>query len=667
MPDRDAEPDDTNHGTSLASMFRSPEDVDADQGQVRTAVAAQAYLINLTGGRLEVRGEGRSVVLAPLRRLPLSAVQLSSFDEAVLVDSDLVRLERLEVPAAHAPIAAYAFLVVLGGTCLSVGLVSGHATVGLVALGACVLIGVLLWGAWTLVSATEGRPPTARRSSRWLGEKAAQVLVFLIGFGSALAAAVVANRDGGGLGEADQEALFRIVLQTLFLGLAITFPAFLYFAFDRQRAAALRTRFLADAIRLDERLNTVGEIEAMYGARMKDAFGDAGSRLPSEDRVRSGRRRSPVVVATLVLSLALVVAFVDVNAGAASQEGPLLGLFTPTSAILPFAFLGAYLFAVLTSLRSYLRGDLLPKAYSQIAARMLVVVTLAAVMGALSDAITSPGPVESVVERVDYQAWLLALAFFAGLVPNTVLQFFSESMRRVFRRFRAAPVFEPQPLSMLQGIDLYDRARLEQEGVTTLGGLVHGDLIDLMIQTRIPTGRLVDWLDQAVLLIHMAQAPSEEEDDAARPACTAWSAAVRARGFRTACELVDSPSLEPPLQELARLVDKEPAMRRVRSWRACQRIPDRILDARPTSVPARDGPAAGPATEIPATQAAATQGAATVLHAPEGADTVLTLPSPPLAGSGEPGNGGAGNGPTAGTRPRAGPRLPSGAGAPSQP
>jgi hypothetical protein len=230
---------------------------------------------------------------------------------------------------------------------------------------------------------------------------------------------------------------------------------------------------------------------------------------------------------------------------------------------------------------------------------------------------------------------------------------------------------------MLQGIDLYDRARLEQEGVTTLGGLVHGDLIDLMIQTRIPTGRLVDWLDQAVLLIHMAQAPSEEEDDAARPACTAWSAAVRARGFRTACELLDSPSLEPPLQELARLVDKEPAMRRVRSWRACQRIPDRILDARPTSVPAPEGPAAGPATEIPATQAAATQaaatqgaatqGAATVLHAPEGADTVLTLPSSPLAGRGGPGNGGAGNGPTAGTRPRAGPRLPSGAGTPNQP
>ena len=302
-------------------------------------------------------------------------------------------------------------------------------------------------------------------------------------------------------GAPTQQSLFRIGLQTLFLGLAITFPAFLYYAFDRQRAAALRTRFLADAFRLDDRLNTVGEIEAKYGARMKDAFGDAGSVLPSDERVRSGRRRSPVVVATLVLSLALVVAFVDV--GTEQRDGPLLALFTPTSAILPFAFLGAYLFAVLTAMRSYLRGDLLPKAYSQMAARMLVVVTLAAVLGALSQAITRPTGAPG-RRGTTYSPWLLALAFFAGLIPNTVLQFLSESTRRVFKLRGGSRIVDPQPLTMLQGIDLYDRARLEQEGVTTLAGLVYADLMDLMIQTRIPTARLVDWLDQAVLQVYVA-------------------------------------------------------------------------------------------------------------------------------------------------------------------
>ena len=539
-----------------------------------TAEPAAAYLLNLTGGRVEVLGEGRSVVLAPLRRLPLSEQQLHSFDAAVLRDSDVVRLERPEMAVARAPVALYAILVVLGITILTVAALNGQPSIGLVGLGGCALLGLLLWGGWTLSTVIEGRPPTARSSSRWLGEKASQVTVFLIGFGAALAAAVVAN---GGLEGArlttDQQVLFRVGLQTLFLGLAITFPAFLYYAFDRQRAAALRTRFLADTFRLDDRLNTVGEVEAVYGARMKDAFGDAGSRLPSDDRVRSGRRRSPVLVATLVLSLALVVAFVDV--GTTRRDGPLLALFTPTSAILPFAFLGAYLFAVLTSLRSYLRGDLLPKAYSQIAARMLVVVTLAAVLGALSQAITPTGAQSS------YSPWLLSLAFFAGLVPNTALQFLSESTRRAFKAFGGAPVFEPQPLTMLQGIDLYDRARLEQEGVTTLGGLVYGDLIDLMIQTRIPTGRLVDWLDQAVLQIYLADEHSEGgPNGTGQSARSDWAAALRAHGFRTASDLVTSPSLAPPLDALVPLLATEPAMRRVRSWKRNDPATDHILDAR---------------------------------------------------------------------------------------
>ena len=535
--------------------------------------------MNLTGGRIDLLGDGRSIVLAPLRRLPVNHEQLRSFDHAVLVDSDLVRLEHPQAPVAPRPAPLYGILVVVAVTILVVAALNGRLAIGLLGVAVCALIGLVLWVGWTLSSVIAGRPPTVQSASRWFSEKFAQLLVFVIGFGAALAAAVVAN---GGLEGSrlptDQQVLFRIGLQTLFLGLAITFPAFLYFAFDRQRAAALRTRFLADAFRLDDRLTTVGEIEAKYGARMKDAFGDAGSVLPSDERVRSGRRRSPVVVATLVLSLALVVAFVDV--GTEQRDGPLLALFTPTSAILPFAFLGAYLFAVQTAMRSYLRGDLLPKAYSQMAARMLVVVTLAAVLGALSEAITPTGVGTS------YSAWLLALAFFAGLVPNTVLQFLSESTRRVFKLQGGSRIVDPQPLTMLQGIDLYDRARLEQEGVTTLAGLVYADLMDLMIQTRIPTARLVDWLDQAVLQVYVAADQGGETDPDTKPSArTEWAAALRASGFRTASDLLLAPPTTPALDRLVTLVRAEPALRRVTSWKRNDPVAPRVMDARCTANP----------------------------------------------------------------------------------
>ena len=558
------------------------DDVDDANAEVPIAGSPAAHVVNLTGGRIDVLGDGRSIVLAPLRRLPVNEEQLQSFDQSVLADSDLVRLEDRETPVAPRPAPLYGILAVVAVTLLAVAALNGRTTIGLLGVATCALLGLLLWVWWTLSSVIEGRPPTIRSASRWFSEKVSQLLVFTIGFGAALAAAVVAN---GGVGGADQQSLFRIGLQTLFLGLAITFPAFLYYAFDRQRAAALRTRFLADAFRLDDRLNTVGEIEAKYGSRMKDAFGDAGSVLPSDERVRSGRRRSPVVVATLVLSLALVVAFVDVgtaqDAGAEQTDGPLLALFTPTSAILPFAFLGAYLFAVLTAMRSYLRGDLLPKAYSQMAARMLVVVTLAAVLGALSQAITPPEGSAQAGEGTSYSPWLLALAFFAGLIPNTVLQFLSESTRRVFKLRGGSRVVDPQPLTMLQGIDLYDRARLEQEGVTTLAGLVYGDLMDLMIQTRIPTARLVDWLDQAVLQVYVAEGNDGHQDVAAEPSAqTDWAAALRASGFRAASDLLTTPLPAPPLESLVPLVRAEPAMRRVTAWKRNEPVAPRSIDAR---------------------------------------------------------------------------------------
>jgi hypothetical protein len=567
------------------------EDVDDVNATTPTAGSPAAHVVNLTGGRIDLLGDGRSIVLAPLRRLPVNPEQLRSFDHDVLMDSDLVRLEYPHAPATPRPAPFYGLLAVVAATVLGVAALNGRPAIGLVGVTACALIGLLLWVGWTLSSALEGRPPTVQSASRWFSEKLSLVLVFAIGFGAALAAALVAN---GGLEgsriSTDQQVLFRIGLQTLFLGLAITFPAFLYYAFDRQRAAALRTRFLADAFRLDDRLHTVGEIEAKYGARMKDAFGDAGSVLPSDERVRSGRRRSPVVVATLVLSLALVVAFVDV--GTEQRDGPLLALFTPTSAILPFAFLGAYLFAVQTALRSYLRGDLLPKAYSQMAARMLVVVTLAAVLGALSEAIR-PSGVES-----SYSAWLLALAFFAGLVPNTVLQFLSESTRRVFKLRGGSRIVDPQPLTMLQGIDLYDRARLEQEGVTTLSGLVYADLMDLMIQTRIPTARLVDWLDQAVLQVFVAADDDRDTEPGTGPSARAeWAAALRANGVRTASDLLLAAPTTAPLDRLATLIRAEPAMRRVMSWKRSDRVAPRVMDARDTTRRPGEGSDGVPLTE----------------------------------------------------------------------
>ncbi len=91
---------------------------------------------------------------------------------------------------------------------------------------------------------------------------------------------------------------------------------------------------------------------------------------------------------------------------------------------------------------------------------------------------------------------------------------------------------EAKPLTNIEGIDLYDRARLLDEGVSNVEGLAHHDLIELMLQTRIPAPRLVDWIDQAILYLHVGSSDLEGEDSRAVSV-----GRLRAFGIRTATDL----------------------------------------------------------------------------------------------------------------------------------
>jgi hypothetical protein len=49
---------------------------------------------------------------------------------------------------------------------------------------------------------------------------------------------------------------------------------------------------------------------------------------------------------------------------------------------------------------------------------------------------------------------------------------------------------------------VYERTRLEEEGITSVQALARHDLVDLILSSRIPVPRLIDWVDQAILLQH---------------------------------------------------------------------------------------------------------------------------------------------------------------------
>jgi len=366
-------------------------------------------------------------------------------------------------------------------------------------------------------------------------------LVILVGTGLPF---VVAWRFGQEKLWADHSmATLARLLQVIFVSLACIVPGLLFFLFDRQRLSTLRDRFEQQIFRLDPNVATLSDVYARYGRQMDEAYGQ--SRDPAAVRLaRQGRW--PILVATFALALGWILTLMPAGRlGNPTTPDDIAQLLVPQRNAVAFGFLGAYFYAINLVLRRYARGDLRPKAYSAITVRILVVV----ILGWLVDATTLlPGEP------------ILIVAFLIGIVPETFLTF----LREIYRGRIVAPLTknldEALPLQDLEGIDLYDRARLLEEGITNIQALAHHDLVDLLLETRIPAGRLVDWVDQAILYLHIVY---PAENAAIAPGCSRKPAQrlrqqrLRRLGIRTATDLLAvyaKSEHDPALDQLRRAV-----------------------------------------------------------------------------------------------------------------
>jgi len=59
------------------------------------------------------------------------------------------------------------------------------------------------------------------------------------------------------------------------------------------------------------------------------------------------------------------------------------------------------------------------------------------------------------------------------------------------------------PLSDLDGLNIWYESRLLEEGIEDMQNLTTVNLVDVMLNTRIPVERLVDWIDQSILFLHL--------------------------------------------------------------------------------------------------------------------------------------------------------------------
>jgi hypothetical protein len=281
------------------------------------------------------------------------------------------------------------------------------------------------------------------------------------------------------------------MLQMIFVVIAALLPAMLYFLYDRQKVSIVSKTFYREIVLLDPAIHTSADAEEKYGHLINEVYGDksAGYYLANVGL--------PIMLSSVLIALGWLLILLPIIPTQPQGPADFFNLVSPTPTALSFGFLGAYFFAINMVFRRYVRSDLTPKAYSHITVRLLVTTILVWAVSVLPEA---PYQQSSV---------LLILAFCIGVVPETAIKIIQEFMRKTVGRFSAS-LEERDPLTKLDGIDLYDRARLSEEGVTNIETLAYDNLIDLLVQTRIPARRLADMVDQAILYLHLrGNAPPE--------------------------------------------------------------------------------------------------------------------------------------------------------------
>lgn len=247
--------------------------------------------------------------------------------------------------------------------------------------------------------------------------------------------------------------------------------------------------------------------------------------------------------------------------------------------VMAFAFLGAYAFTVQLLVRRYFQADLKASAYAASFVRIAVAVGIVAVAhraGLLIGGDTAQA----------------AVAFVIGSFPLVGVQLLHRAVTTLARV--AVPVLDfPHPLSDLEGLSIWYEARLLEEGIEDMQNLLTANVPEVILHTRVPVARLVDWIDQAHLYLRL---PPLSEDDrknaltSTHPRCVLHRIGVRdASGFLDAFPLDDDGALRPigvmsatavesagmsaaQVATISRIIDADPGMETVwrwRCWKSC--------------------------------------------------------------------------------------------------
>lgn len=303
------------------------------------------------------------------------------------------------------------------------------------------------------------------------------------------------------------------LMQLGFISIASMLPAFLFYLFGRQQVGKQKENFYREAMLLDPNVWSDNEAKNKYEPLLNSVF-DTGN--------------SPFSILLLVISTSLLVMGWIITLtplGSSHQElTNLIDFFVPVATPFTFGFLGAYFFTINMIYRRYVRADLTTKTYAYITMRLLVTLVLVWTVSTLPQFQTSSA----------LETGLFIVSFIIGIFPETGIALIQDQFRIITRQNLERDSFS---LTHLEGMNLYDRARLLEEGIENIENLAHHNLMELIARTRIPTARLVDMFDQAILYLHLGLETDENEENGKKSKNDPRDL-LKSLGVRTATDLI---------------------------------------------------------------------------------------------------------------------------------
>lgn len=349
-------------------------------------------------------------------------------------------------------------------------------------------------------------------------------LVLMIGIGLPLIAYNQQVTDQTYLSNLGNLETLGSFMQVMFIAIASILPALLYYLFGRMQVAKQQDSFFREVLVLDPHVESFSEAESKYEPLLDSIYGTGSA---------------PFSILLLVISTALLVMGWMVTLPPSNvtltTSSTILTFFQVKPDYFVFGFLGAYFFAINMIFRRYVRADLNPKTYAYITVRLLITIVLVWVIQSLPQFTTETR--DPLVNSALY-----AVSFMIGIFPDWGVAMIKDATRNLIKGMHQDDSDDSMPLSDLEGMNLYDRARLLEEGIENIENLVHHNLMEMIARTRIPTSRLVDMFDQSILYLHLGmydEANDGDKHDQGDYNGRAMLSKLKSFGVRTASGLLE--------------------------------------------------------------------------------------------------------------------------------